>query len=66
MYVTYSISGKQNFDDSKTLDFSKFNEETIRMYLDAIHNIDIPEEKLDFEQLLKLIRFIVADGKTGN
>ena len=43
-----------------------FEEETIRIYMDAVHNIGIPKEKLDFEQLLKLICFTIADGKTGN
>ena len=54
-----------NFDGSNILDFSKFDEETIRIYMDCIHNIGIPKEKLEFEQLLKLISFMIADGKTG-
>jgi hypothetical protein len=56
---------KRNFDGSNIIDYSQFDEETIRIYIDCVHNIGIPEEKLGFEQLLKLIQFIIAEGKTA-
>ena len=66
-----NISGKLNFNgktalDSIEINCKEYDEETIRIYLDCIHNIDIPEDKLGHEQLLKLIRWLLADGKTGN
>ena len=57
----------QGFEAHKVpLDYSQFDEETIRIYLDVVHGIDIPKEKLGVEQLLKLVHWLVFEGKTGN
>ena len=49
-----------------SLDYSQFDEGTLRIYLDAIHGIDIPQWKLGIEQLIKLVHWVVFEGKTGN
>ena len=66
-----NISEKLNFNgktalDSVELDYSAFDEEIIRIYLDSIYNIGIPEEKLDLKHLIKLIQWMIYEGKTGN
>ena len=47
------------------MDCTNFKEETVRLYLDLVHNIKQSHEQIEFNQLIELIKFVVDMGKTG-
>ena len=64
-------SGKRNVESKSTndcleVDCTKFEEKTVRLYLDFVHNIKQGQQEMEFEQLIELIKFLVDMGKTGN
>ena len=66
-----SIKGQQNFDGSSAgkeepVNCTDFKEETVRLYLDFVHDIKQSHEKIGFNQLIELIRFLADMGKIGN
>ena len=52
-------------DKSHEIICTEFEEETIRLYLDFLHNIK-QCEKIKFNQLIELIKFLNDMGKTGH
>ena len=67
--MNYS-SGQRNFearseDESLDIPCTQFEEKTVRLYLDFVHNIKQGNDEIEFNQLLDLIRFLNDMGKTG-
>ena len=65
------IQGQRNFEsrsaeESLEIDCAKFEEKTVRLYLDFVHNIKQSHEEIEYNQLMKLISFLDDMGKTGH
>ena len=71
IFFSNSDKGQQNFNatsanENKPIDCTDFEEETVRLYLNFVHNIKQSHEEIKFSQLLELVRFLAEMGKTGN
>jgi hypothetical protein len=44
---------------------TEFEEETVRLYLDFVHNIKQSHEEIEYTQLIELVKFLIDMGKTA-
>ena len=62
-YFSEKIKGFDNCDNEHKFDYTQYNHETIKLYLDLIHGINVSNVPID--RLVELLGFLSFEGKTG-
>ena len=62
-YFSNKIKGFDNCDNEHKFDYTQYNRETIKLFLDLIHGIKVSDVPIN--RLVELLGFLSYEGKAG-